>query len=233
MNKEAELRHSWHVKGVKSLRDTLLLVLLSLALLATSRGVATAADANETNSTASATPTSITPAGPLGFDSFKIIVDRNIFNGNRSGQRIASTRSSSRQRSVQVDSFTLVGTLINGTQRTAFFDGTDSAYRKALKVGDRIAQFEVLEIGYAGVRLLDGSNNLDVRVGSGYKREDNGPWKSSTGGSYASASSGTFSSSQSSQSSSSASISGSSGDSASDGDADEILKRLMERRNSE
>lgn len=133
-----------------------------------------APDDNATNSA----PKAASAAAPLTFDSFQPITDRNIFNGNRSGQRVRSTRSSSQQRSTHVDSFTLVGTLVSEGGTTAFFDGSESSFRKALKPGSRIAAFELVTVQPAGVRLTEGTNVIDLKVGAGFRREERGPWKS-------------------------------------------------------
>jgi hypothetical protein len=184
------------------------------------------------------------PAGRLSFASFRVVNERNIFNGNRSGQRITSTRSSSQQRSVRVEAFTLVGTLLSEKGPVAFFDGTDSDFRKALKAGSRIAGFRIQEILTTGVRLEEGTNSLSLRVGTGMRREDEGLWKFSSGGTtYASSSGSSAYRSRSSNGdryggpdrSSEGSSNGdnSSVSSAPAGNADEILKRLMEKREKE
>lgn len=200
-------------------------------------------------------------SGKLDYSSFKSVAERNIFNGNRSGQRMTATRSSTQQRSVRVESFTLVGTLLSEDKDpVAFFDGTGSESRKALKQGGSLAGFTVKEILHAGVRLAEGTNTLDVFVGTGMRREDEGLWKSSTtGASYASSSSGGGSSdggsgyaarSNNSNGGRSSSRNGSSGrgnngdssattsnssssDSPPSAEVNEVLKRLMEKREKE
>jgi len=146
---------------------------IALSALASS-GAFGATGGNATNSAPSTAATS----APLSYDSFRLITDRNIFNGNRSGQRVRSSRSSSQQRSTRVDSFALVGTLVADGGVTAFFDGTESSFRKALKPGARIASFELVSVQPAGVRLTEGTNVIDLKVGAGFRREDRGPWKS-------------------------------------------------------
>jgi len=200
-------------------------------------------------------------SGKLDYSSFKIVTERNIFNGNRSGQRLTSTRSSTQQRSVRVESFTLVGTLLSEEKAPmAFFDGTSSELRKALKAGGNIAGFSVKEILHTGVRLAEGTNTLEVPVGSGMRREDEGLWKFSTGGNYASVASsvmpassspdearssnsgrsfgrergsrnGSSSGRENNDASPAASSSGGTG--AAPVDAAEVLKRLMEKREKE
>ena len=195
------------------------------------------------------------PAGPLDFSSFKAVGERNIFNGNRSGQRMTATRSSTQQRSVRVESFSLVGTLLSEEKEpVAFFDGSSLELRKALKAGGSIAGFTVKEILHAGVRLAAGTNITEVLVGSGLRREDEGLWKVSTATqSYASSSGsgpgggssgGTDLRSDNGNGGRSSgrgnrggrdesSATSSPGSSASSADAAEILKRLMEKREKE
>jgi hypothetical protein len=134
------------------------------------------AQTNAASTNLTATNSAPSPGRP-DFNSFKSLAERNIFNGSRSGQRITSTRSSSRQRSVRVESFSLVGTLLSEKGPVAFFDGSSSEFHKVLKPGGKIAGFRVQEILHAGVRLENGTTASELRVGSGMSREDEGLWK--------------------------------------------------------
>lgn len=184
-----------------------------------------------THASAAASTTSRTD-----FTAFRVIADHNIFNGNRSGQRITSSRSGSLQRTVRVEAFTLVGTMDSGKGWLAFFDGTLSDYHKVLRVGDSIAGFKVKEIIYSGVRFDENGTELALRVGSSLRREDGGAW-------FVSATTGSYASSRSSEthtayngsggSSTSASSGNSGGDAAPTGAMSDVLKRLMERREKE
>lgn len=172
------------------------------------------------------------------FAAFRVIAEHNIFNGNRSGQRITSTRSGSLQRTVRVDAFTLVGTMDSGKGWLAFFDGTQPDYHKVLRAGDSIAGFKVKEIIYSGVRFDENGAELALRVGSSLRREDGGAWfVSATSGSYASSRSGesqpTHNGSSSTTVSSSSSSSNSDGGGPPSGAMSDVLKRLMERREKE
>jgi len=217
----------------------------------TSDGAATnAAGTNAMAATAepAAEKSSAAPASnESGYSAFKMIADRNIFNGNRSGQVIRSTRSSTQQRSVRVDSFALVGTMVSEKGPMAFFDGTESSYRKAVRTGDSIAGFKIHEILHAGVRLAAGTNTVDLKVGSGMRREDEGLWKPASSGlsfasgsassrsstSYSSRSDGGSSRDRSSSSRNESRSENSGSDAASSADVDEVLKRLMEKREKE
>jgi hypothetical protein len=117
------------------------------------------------------TPTS----GAPDFDAFRLIIDRNIFNPNRSGRPAAQTPRST-SRSPQTDSFTLVGTLGDKGDWIAFFDGSRSEFRGRLKLQDPIADYVVSDIANSGVLLVNGTNQLHLSVGTRMRREDNGPW---------------------------------------------------------
>src|SRR5205085_7839701 len=93
---------------------------------------------------------STNPPGRLDFQAFKILTERNIFDPNRSSD--SGPRSEPRK-AARVESFALVGTLSYEKGNFAFFDGSGSAYRKALKTGDTIAGYKIAEITAAGVKL--------------------------------------------------------------------------------
>jgi hypothetical protein len=134
-----------------------------LALLLAMGRIAIAAD--ETNS-----------APRLDFPAFKIISDRNIFNPNRSG-RNPNADSTKAPKQVKIDSFALLGTLSYEKGRFAFFDGSSSDYKRALKPADTIAGYKVTEITPSYVKLT-GTNNqtINLLVGMQMKRQEEGPW---------------------------------------------------------
>jgi hypothetical protein len=109
------------------------------------------------------------------FSAFQLLTERNIFNPNRSN-RPPRTDSRPATRNPQVDNFTLVGTLGDGGQWTAFFDGTRSELRGRLRQNDSIGGYTLSAISNAGVQLDDGTNSVQLRVGMQLRREDNGPW---------------------------------------------------------
>ena len=134
---------------------------------ATTAGPATALQANA-------------PAGDNGgparldYSAFKVIVDRNIFDPNRYPRRAGEPRVRPTPRTV--DSLTLVGTMSYEKGSFAFFDGTSSEYKKALKLTDVIAGYKVTNIAPNSVKLAAGTNELELRVGMQLRREEDGPW---------------------------------------------------------
>jgi hypothetical protein len=152
-------------------------------------------------------------AGPVDYAAFKIINERNIFNSKRS----ARTRRSDAPRTVKVESFTLVGTMSYSVEDVAFFESASSRYRKAAKAGESIAGYKVISVLPNSVELEKEGRVLEMAIGAQMKREEEGPWEL-TGSRLGLA--GREKSDESADSSSG------------DGD-DEVLKRLLQKRETE
>jgi hypothetical protein len=155
-----------------------------------------------------------TNGGPASLDyaAFKVVADRNIFNPNR------YPRSGPGPRIAPREYLTLVGTMSYEKGSFAFFSGTDS---KALKLADSIVGFKVTNITPNTVKLVSGTNELELRVGMQLTRDEDGPW-------VASSAPVTLSATQSITSSSTSAI-----DPPSNGPESDIIKRMMERRAKE
>jgi hypothetical protein len=157
----------------------------------------------------------------LDYAAFRVIVDGNIFDPNRTSRRPGATRARVAPRSV--DSLTLVGIMTYEKGTFAFFDGTSSDYKRALKLTDSIAGYKVTNITPNSVKLASGTNELDLSVGAQLRREEDGPWLlSSQSASYAAA-----------PASASTNPTATGSDAASGGAESDVLKRLMQRREKE
>jgi hypothetical protein len=110
------------------------------------------------------------PAKP-DFSAFKIITERNVFDPNR-----VPHRPGFQPKPKTVESFALVGVMTYEKGTFAFFDGTSSDYRKALKAADTIAGFKLTNIEDNAVKLILGTNQVDLRVGMQLRREEAGDW---------------------------------------------------------
>ena len=177
-------------------------------------------DRNQTNSLAGPND------GPviLDYAAFKVIVDGNIFDPNRLPHRPGE--HSVRPPSKSFDSLTLVGTMTYEKGTFAFFDGTSSEYKKALKLTDSIAGYKVTNIAPNGVKLAAGTNELDLSVGAQLRREEDGPWLlSSQSMSYAATAAST--------STNGATATATGSDTASGSAESDIIKRLMQKREKE
>jgi hypothetical protein len=59
----------------------------------------------------------------------------------------------------------------------AFFDGTDSDYRKVLGLNGVINGYTVAEITLRGVRLESAGKSLEMKVGAQMRQEGKGEWQ--------------------------------------------------------
>lgn len=123
-------------------------------------------------STLSAAAQQSQPAKQPDLESFKLITERNIFNANRSGARPRSA-----PRVLRVDSFALVGILASGEDELAFFDSSNSEYRKAVRDDEVIAGYTVAGITPASVKLTADDQELEMKVGMQLRRENEGQWE--------------------------------------------------------
>jgi len=204
------------------------------------------------STTASAPLRAGSAAQGLDEAAFGIISERNVFNASRTG----TLRLNSRRSSV-VETFTLVGTLAYEKGAFAFFEGSSSDFTKALKPAGIIAGHKLVDIYANSVKLDVDGREIELPVGSQMRREDEGTWQvaEAHGGGYGAASNGDgdsssrysrsdrgHDSSRSRRDGGSSSARGESAESRSPAPAptsssnvnqDEILKRLMERREKE
>jgi hypothetical protein len=143
---------------------------------------ATAAPAAST----SKSPTPAAPAPAAGrnnaaaaapaetFESkFRVITDRNIFNANRIPGRRDSGPVAVAPRT---DVITLYGVTDDDKGLRAFFDGTDSAYRKKLQVGESLDKFKITKIEPKVVTLERDGKTISVTVGQQLRRPEGGDW---------------------------------------------------------
>jgi hypothetical protein len=162
------------------------------------------------------------PARP-DYSYFRIIADRNIFNPDRYPRRSRSSRRDSRE-GPAVDAFSLVGTMSYQKGTFAFFDGTSSDYRKVLKLDDAIAGYKVAEITANAVTLKATDKQIEMKVGSQMRHEDHGGWQLV---------SQNESPVEAAENSAADTSSGSATESSSGGEANDVLKKLMQQREQE
>jgi hypothetical protein len=104
------------------------------------------------------------------FAAFQLISQRNIFDPNREPRRPGRSRPSPSRGKV-AESFSLVGTMSYDKGEFAFFDGTESDYRKILEPSGTIAGYMVAEITPSGVKLENGKQVVQMKVGSQLQRD--------------------------------------------------------------
>jgi hypothetical protein len=158
---------------------------------------------------------------------FQIISERNIFNQNRSPRSRGSGRNQRGSRAVKFDSFTLVGMMSYGKGDVAFFDGSSSEYRKSLKAAGTIAGYKVTAITNSAVILESAGKTVELQVGSQMRREEGGQW-TLAGGARTDSAGGTNSVDGSVEG-----VTDNSSDNSSSGAGDDVLQRLLKKREQE
>lgn len=126
----------------------------------------------------------------LDFSAFKLINDRNIFNPNRSARSAGRTETRRETRpTARTESFALVGIMEYEKGRFAFFDSTSPQYKKVIQAAETIAGYKIVSIAPNSVKLMSGTNELELPVGMQLSRAEQGEWQigaasaeSSTGG---------------------------------------------------
>lgn len=113
---------------------------------------------------------SVTPTTSI--DEFRLVSERNIFNPNRTGRRDRPNE----EKPPGVDVITLVGTMDSDRGLRAFFDGSESSFRRALHVGESVDKFKVTQIAPSVVDLERDGKSMSVRVGQQLRRPEGADW---------------------------------------------------------
>ncbi len=163
---------------------------------------------------------------------FKAVNDRNIFNPSRQPNRPDRSGPLEARKVTKVEAFSLVGTLRYEKGDLAFFDGSSSEYRKGFKAGESLAGYKVVSVSDAAVRIEAKGTITELKIGSQMRREDEGEWKL-TGSPYTGGSSGSSSSGETTAVSEGSGSATPASAGAGGGTADEILKRLLQKREQE
>ncbi len=104
-----------------------------------------------------------------GYDAFRLVRTRNIFDPNRKPVRIEAPRSSvPRTRS---SSFTLTGTMVRDGRSLAFFSGSRSEFSKVIGVGDSVANYKIAAIEPSQVELEREGKKVTLAIGQPFKIE--------------------------------------------------------------
>ncbi len=123
------------------------------------------------------------------FESFEIIVNRNIFDPNRRSDRrkpspeeeaarAANTSASSEEGNDNFHSeeMALVGTLIDGGTSVAFFTSENSDFKTVALLGETIGDFRLAEIRTEHVKLENNGKTIELPVGSRMSSQRDGGW---------------------------------------------------------
>lgn len=150
-------------------------LLAAVAVAALAAGTnAQAAKANKVRSAAApaSTPKPATDSGLVptaSFDTFRVVVDRNIFNSVRTGR---TSRDAGGDTGPRGDTLALVGTMDSDKGLYAFFDSTDPRLAKAVHEGDSLPPFKVTRITADAVELENNGRKLTLRMAQQLRRPD-------------------------------------------------------------
>lgn len=177
----------------------------------------------QTNTPSNPTPP---PHSPTDLADFRLISERNIFNPNRSRRPPPSQERTARtpQRTPRIETVTLVGTLSYEKGYFAFFEGSLPGLRRSFAPGDVIAGFRIQEIHHDRILLHHNDSTTTLPLRGQLRREDDAAWTVADTPT-PEVSSPTTSSSEPSTTSSN--------ENQSERNADEVLRRLLERRQRE
>jgi hypothetical protein len=175
--------------------------------------------------------------GPTNYASFsRFITDRNIFDPARQPHYYSTTtRIRPRTRvSASAPAFTLVGTMSYEKGMFAFFSGNNADLKKVLPVSEKIADYTVTEItmGHAVLQATNAPDKLELKVGD-VVRQENGKWVLSGAGDLPAGSSSSSPSASPGAAGGENAAASAAASPASAGESNDILKRLMEKREQE
>ena len=131
-----------------------------------------AAPAAKTTSTPAPARSDSSVAPAASFDTFRLVSDRNIFNPNRTGRRDRNNED----QPPRVDVISVVGTMESDRGLRAFFDGSESSFRRAVRVGESVDKFKVTKISPNVVDLERDGKSLSVAVGQQLRRPEGADW---------------------------------------------------------
>lgn len=186
--------------------------------------------------TAAFAQTNTVATGPVDYSTYsRLVADRNIFDPNRQPHTPATrtVRKTTHTRTPSAaPAFSLVGTMSYEKGWFAFFNGNQDELKRALSADQTIAGYTVTKITYGRVLLAttNQTDSLQLKVGD-VMRQEGGKWLLAesrdlpTGSSNASATDSSGAGSSESSAGTPAASSAS--------EPNEILKRLMQKREQE
>ncbi|MFB3788374.1 MAG: hypothetical protein ACE15F_18600, partial [bacterium] len=124
-----------------------------------------------------------TPPAPVpdtgGYDSFRAVVERNIFNAGR--QKPPAGPPVQEAPAPRIIQLTLIGTMITEASSYAFFAGTEPEFNGVRELGGQVAGHAITSIRSDGVSLGGEGQVIFIAVGKGLRRQETGAWEPSTG----------------------------------------------------
>ncbi len=109
----------------------------------------------------------VTAPAAQGYDAFRLMQTRNIFDPNRQGPVRSDEAPPPRQNTItRPNSILLTGAMVTESKTLAFFSGSRPEYSRIIPVGEKIADFTVKKISAAEVELEHAGKAIVVPVGA-------------------------------------------------------------------
>ena len=105
-----------------------------------------------------------------GYEAFKIVRTRNIFDPNRKPVRNEAPRAPEPRRP-RSSTFTLTGTMVREGRSLAFFGGSRSEFSKVISVGDSVANYKITTIEPGQVELEREGKKMTLAIGKPFTIE--------------------------------------------------------------
>ena len=106
-----------------------------------------------------------------GYDAYKIVRTRNIFDPNRKVVRETPPARASTPSRPRSSTFTLTGTMVREGRSLAFFSGSRTDFSKVISVGDSVANFKITAIEPAQVELEHEGKKVTLAIGKPFQIE--------------------------------------------------------------
>jgi hypothetical protein len=101
----------------------------------------------------------------LGFDDFRLVRTRNIFDPNRRSTRVETAPARSTSAQPRPNVLALTGTMVFEGRTLAFFSGSRLDYNKIISAGESVADFKVVRVTPIQVELLRDGKSSVLAVG--------------------------------------------------------------------
>lgn len=116
------------------------------------------------------------PRPGFSYEDFSILMERNPFNPNRRIRVAPPEPVATPTPRPAPDEITLIGTLVLDDRSYAFFDGNKSEFNSIQTEGGVIADCTVAAITAQGVKLQTKQGEMELRVGTGIRRQGESEW---------------------------------------------------------
>ena len=104
-------------------------------------------------------------ASAQGYNAFRLVRTRNIFEPDRQGAPRAEEQSRPQPTTSRSNFIVLTGTMVTASRTLAFFTGSRPEYARVIPVGEKIADFTLTSITPAQVELEHAGKQIAVVVG--------------------------------------------------------------------